>query len=165
MTPMKRPLIFRRAGALALVGGIAFACVGVHVAVAQDFRAAPIYGYLTLDASFEPDPVQLAIAAGGHVNARELGLPPGCIGFINPEAPQVKLNYTAGTTAMQVYAHSAADTTLIIRDPSGTWHCDDDSMARNPAIRFPSPKSGEYSIWVGAFGGGRPQADLYVTER
>lgn len=133
--------------------------------VAQNFRVEPVYGYLSLQSPFTPDPTRVSVAAGGHVNARDLDFHPNCRGFFNPEAPHIVLDYQASSIAMQVYVSSAADTTLIIRSPDGTWHCDDDSLAKNPAVRFATPKSGAYAIWVGAFGGGRPQADIFVTER
>jgi|SRR5690554_799928 len=132
---------------------------------AQNYRTEPVYGYLRVQSPFTPDPVHVSVAAGGRVNARELGFHPGCSGFFNPEAPHIKLHYLASSIAMQVYVSSAADTTLIIRDPNGQWFCDDDSLAKNPAVRFATPKSGVYSIWVGAFGGGRPQAEVFVTEK
>ena len=44
------------------------------------------------------------------------------------------------------------DTTLIVNDPAGDWHCDDDSgPGVNPAIEFPSAEAGEYHVWVGVF--------------
>lgn len=132
--------------------------------MAQNYGAEPVYGHVQLASPLESGPLRIAVSAGGHVNARELNFHATCRGFFNPEAPQIKLNYQASGAAFQIYAHSAADTTLIVRDPSGAWHCNDDTYAKNPSVRFSSPKSGEYTVWVGAFGGGRPQADLYMTE-
>lgn len=98
------------------------------------------------------------------MNAREMGFQAGCIGFINPEAPHLRLHYKSSGLPLQVYVGSAADTTLIIRTPNGEWRCDDDSLAKNPAVRFAQPQDGVYDVWVGAFGGGRPQADVFITE-
>lgn len=132
---------------------------------APNASVQPIYGTLDLRSPFKPDPIKVSIAAGGHVNARELNFHQGCTGFINPDAPHLRLRYKSSGIALQVYVGSAADTTLIIRTPDGSWRCDDDSLAKNPAVRFAQPQDGTYDIWVGAFGGGRPQADVYVTER
>lgn len=149
--------------AVLIAGGI---CIGVASSTAApNADAQPIYGTLQLKSPFKPDPVKVSVSAGGEVNARELGFHPGCTGFFNPEAPHIRLNYTSSGIAMQVYVGSAADTTLIIRTPDGSWRCDDDSLAKNPAVRFAQPKDGTYDIWVGAFGGGRPQADVHITER
>jgi|SRR5690625_861505 len=132
---------------------------------APNAKTQPIYGTLDLKSPFKPDPIKVSVSAGGHVNARELGFHQGCTGFFNPDAPHLRLRYKSSGIALQVYVGSGADTTLIIRTPDGSWRCDDDSLAKNPAVRFAQPKDGTYDIWVGAFGGGRPQADIYVTER
>lgn len=132
---------------------------------APNSKARPVYGNVHLSSPFTPDPVKISIAAGGRANARELGFQSGCTGFINPEAPHLRVHYTSSERPFQIYVGSAADTTLIIRTPDGSWRCDDDSLAKNPAVRFTSPQDGVYEVWVGAFGGGRPQADIYITER
>lgn len=148
--------------AAALLVSCAF--VGSLVA-APNADAPPVYGTVKITSPFKPDPRKVSISAGGHVNAREMGFQAGCIGFFNPDAPHLRVDYEASGIPFQVYVGSAADTTLIIRTPDGSWRCDDDSLAKNPAVRFAQPQSGSYDIWVGAFGGGRPQADVYITEK
>ena len=34
----------------------------------------------------------------------------------------------------------------------------------NPSLRFGSPQSGQYDIWVGAYGGGNASAQLVISE-
>lgn len=136
-----------------------------QVLEAQNHRARPIYGSIARTSPFTPDPIVVQVNAGGDVNARDLGLGINCRGFITSAAPLISFNYEAGRVPLQVWVHAPVDTTLIIRDPSGKWHCDDDSLAKNPAIRFAQPKSGEYDIWVGVFGSTRPMANVHITER
>lgn len=132
---------------------------------AQNARAEPIYGYVNRVSPFKPDPTIVRVSAGGHANTRDLDMPAACRGFIHPEAPALTLRYTASSVALQIYVHAGEDTTLIVRDPAGKWVCDDDSLAKNPAIRFAQPVSGSYAIWVGSYGGGAPAADVYISER
>lgn len=132
---------------------------------AQSYRAQPVYGTITRVSPFTPDPVIVQVTAGGETNARDLNLGNLCRGFITSAAPLLKLRYEAGRVPLQIWAHSPQDTTLIVRAPDGRWHCDDDSLVKNPAIRFATPQSGEYAIWVGSFGGLRPTANVYITER
>lgn len=132
---------------------------------AQNARAEPIYGYVNRVSPFKPDPTVVRVTGGGHANARDLDLPTACRGYIQPEAPALKLRYKAGSVPLQIYVHASEDTTLIVRDPTGKWFCDDDSLAKNPALRFAQPASGTYSIWVGSYGGGAPAVDVYISER
>ena len=156
------PMTFARGacalGAAALVGVAGWS-------VAQNFRAEPIYGHVNLGAGFTPDPWVLELTAGGATLASELRLPPACRGHINPDAPHVSLNYTAGRHPLQIYVHSTADTTLIVNDPAGNWRCDDDSILLNPALRFAPAQSGQYDIWVGSIRPGLVRATLHITER
>ena len=57
--------------------------------------------------------------------------------------------------------------TLVINGPDGRWYCDDDggNAGMNPAVRFGSPGSGQYDVWIGTYGNAsNQQAQLYVSE-
>ena len=55
----------------------------------------------------------------------------------------------------------------MINGPDGRWYCDDDggNAGMNPAVRFGSPGSGQYDVWIGTYGNAsNQQAQLYVSE-
>lgn len=129
-----------------------------------DLSATPVHGGTTLAAGFLPDPHQVAITAGGDVDASILGAP--CRGFLTA-APSYSVTYTSGAfPTLRFYATADADLTLVVNDPSGAWHCGDDHAGTlHPLIDFDAPTSGRYDIWVGTYGGpATAQATLHVTE-
>ena len=134
------------------------------VAVAQNYSLNPTYGTLNLSAGFRPDPQVVNLQSGGSRNAQ--GLSSSCRGFI-ADAPDVRVNYQAGGYQLMISADSSADTTLVVNGPDGSWYCDDDggNNGLNPLIRFNSPQSGQYDIWVGTYGNASLQpAQLYISE-
>lgn len=110
----------------------------------------PTYGTYDLVSGFSPDPYPVGLTSGGSVDVSYLG--GGCVGFA-ANNPDVRLNYTGGGFPMlRVYFIGAGDTTLIVNDASGGWHCSDDSFGgSNPSLDFGSPASGQYDIWVGSY--------------
>jgi hypothetical protein len=132
-------------------------------AEAQNWKEAPLFGTIDLAAGFMPDPVTRTLRAGGNDRNPVSGA--GCTGYINAAAPDYSLNYAAGSASLYVYARSDSDLTLLVHDPSGEWHCNDDWDGTDPMVSFSSPQAGSYGIWVGTFAAGSPQdATLYVTE-
>jgi|GEM_PF-964418 len=123
----------------------------------------PFYGRLNLAAGFLPDPQRFALQAGGFEDASQLA--DGCNGFIARD-PDYLLNYTAGAYQLFLSATSYEDTVLVVRDPNGDWHCNDDHQYLNPAVGFPNPGSGEYRIWVGTYQntGSFPTSQLLISE-
>jgi hypothetical protein len=130
---------------------------------AQDISADPNYGTLTLSAGFQPDPRVVSLTAGGGISASSASS--ACRGYI-ANAPDVRLYYTSGSFPLIISADSAADTTLVVNAPNGNWYCDDDSGdGSNPLLRFGSPQSGRYEIWVGTYSNsGYAGASLYISE-
>lgn len=153
--------------ALGLVSlGLTLGTVQSH-AQAQDYTADPLYGTVRLSTGFLPDPHLVSVYAGGTVDASTLGLGAECVGFIQPEQPDLRLHYTAGSTFMLgIGAVSDADTTLVINGPDGRWYCNDDyDGSLNPFVFFPTTMSGQYDIWVGTFSRNNAQAaTLAITE-
>lgn len=135
------------AAALAAAGLAAAAPVA-----AQNFNLAPTFGTIALVAGFTPDPRVIDVTAGGTIAADRLGA--GCTGTI-ANAPDVRLNYTAGSFPLFLFAESRADVTLVVNLPDGSWICNDDFDGTNPGIIISRPPNGQYDIWVGVFGGGR----------
>jgi len=148
-----------------VAAGVALAAVATAgIATAQDFNAAPNYGTVNLNAGFTPDPQVINLQSGGNIDASTLSS--SCRGFIT-NAPDVRLNYSAGGYPLILSAASGADTTLVVNAPDGTWYCDDDSGVNgmNPMVRFNRPQSGRYEIWVGTYGGARLEnAQLHISE-
>jgi hypothetical protein len=148
-----------------LAAGAAFAALAaVGPAVAQDYSQNPTYGTANLSAGFTPDPYVVNVQSGGSINASTLSS--SCRGFI-ANAPDVRLNYTAGSYPLIISANSSADTTLVVNGADGQWYCSDDEGVNgmNPMVRFNNPGSGQYDIWVGTYGNASLQpAQLHISE-
>lgn len=143
--------------ALALAGSL-FALP----ALAQDFNQRPTFGTMDLTTNFQPDPRSIDVTAGGNINSERLGN--GCTGSI-ANAPDVRLNFTAGRFPLYISVTSQADTTLVVNLPDGSWVCNDDLTDLNPGIVLDRPASGQYDIWIGVFGGGTGiPAKLSISE-
>lgn len=129
-----------------------------------NFSLPAVYGSTALTSGFVPDPYSVGITAGGPANVSYLG--GGCSGYAT-SAPSFSVNYTSGAfPTLRFYFLAAADTTMIINSPGGSYFCVDDSFGTlNPTIDFNSPSSGRYDVWVGTFSpGGAVGGTLYVTE-
>jgi hypothetical protein len=138
-------------------------CLFAGPAATQDPKLKATYGDVTLKAGFEPDPYVRKLQAGGPLETN-LG---GVTAWVAKE-PDFKLYYTAGEYQLTIYAESAADTTLLINLPDGTWVANDDGPGTglNPLLQFKTPQSGRYDIWVGTLKKGEtPDAKLFITER
>lgn len=154
MSPFTRILAASAALAVSVVG----------TAMAQNYGLNPSYGILNLTTGFQPDPSVVNVQSGGTVNAQTLHA--SCAGFV-AEAPDVRLNYTAGSLPLIISANAAADTTLVVNGPDGSWYCDDDSgvQGMNPMVRFNTPASGQYDIWIGTYANASLQpAQLHISE-
>ncbi|MEQ9662889.1 MAG: hypothetical protein RLN87_10110 [Parasphingopyxis sp.] len=120
-------------------------------AAAQDYSLDPAYGTVDLEVGFLPDPHRVDLQSGGTIDAGE-AIGGECIGFI-ADAPDFRLNYTAGDLPLFIRSQSEEDTTLVVNGPDGNWSCNDDGPAGlDPEVVFTSPASGQYDIWVGTFG-------------
>ncbi len=109
----------------------------------------PTYTTLNLSGGFTPDPRTVRLRSGGNYAASEISSE--CRGYI-ATAPDVRVNYSAGSLPLILSVDSSADTTLVVNDPNGNWHCDDDSgQGLNPSLRFEKAASGQYDIWVGTY--------------
>jgi hypothetical protein len=133
-------------------------------AAAQDVNADPNFRTINLRTGFTPDPQTVSIRSGGEINASSISS--ACVGFIS-SAPDVRLNYTAGTLPLILSVAASADTTLVVNGPNGSWYCDDDGgvNGNNPMVRFNAPQSGRYEIWIGTYGNSSLQpGQLNISE-
>lgn len=132
--------------------------------MAQNHEAAPLYETLELAGDFMPDPRVVELQAGGSLDASVLGA--NCVGYINPDNPDVTIAFSNPLRPLNLYVRSDSDTTLVVRLPNGSWLCDDDSEGVNPRVRIAKPVPGHYAVWVGTFNLERfDPAALYVSER
>ncbi|NKX46284.1 hypothetical protein [Roseicyclus persicicus] len=55
---------------------------------------------------------------------------------------------------LHVRSNADCDTVLLLRDPAGRWHFDDDSgTGRTASLSLADPADGAYAIWVGTYRG------------
>ena len=141
----------------------AAATLATTASAQPNFNANPSFGTINLSAGFADDPRVIAVTAGGRLSAQSID--PDCRGSV-ANSPDVRLNYTAGgSLPLIISVDSNADTTLAVNGPDGTWYCDDDTNGTNPVVRFNSPQSGRYDIYVGHYQeGSRIPARLYISE-
>jgi hypothetical protein len=146
--------------------GAALAAVAVAgVAAAQNYNLNPAYGTVNLTAGFTPDPYVVNVLSGGRNDAAQT-VSSSCRGFV-ADAPDVRLNYSAGSYPLIISVNSGSDTTLVVNGPDGSWYCDDDggNQGLNPSLRFNNPQSGQYDIWIGTYGNASNQAaQLNISE-
>jgi hypothetical protein len=142
----------------------ALALTAASGALAQDTSLDTNYGEVRLRTGFTPDPHVVPLQAGGSLAASNAGS--NCTGFIT-DAPDVRLFFDAGSLPLIISVASAADTTLVVNAPDGSFYCDDDGGVNgsNPSVRFNNPRSGRYEIWVGTYRSGSAQpARLHISE-
>ncbi len=105
------------------------------------FQAAQLVQGTTLQGSVEASTSASTFASGT-----------GCNAYIET-APTVVLQL-ASPMFVQLQTLSSSDTTLIVRDAQGRFHCDDDSGGgRNANLGFGAPP-GRTGVWVGSFDSG-----------
>lgn len=131
---------------LALGGGTAIAQSRLSIGGSQSN-----FGSRTLSGGFMPDPSTVSIVSGGNLDARSMGLGPGCLGNVTRQ-PDFILNYQNAAGFLRFFAESSGDVTLIVNDAQGNWHCNDDSNGGlNPMVDIRNPPSGQYDVWVGSY--------------
>jgi hypothetical protein len=133
-------------------------------ASAQNWQASPSYGETYLSSGFTPDPHSVRLSAGGSIRAQDRFS--DCRGYI-ADAPDYRLQYSAGSLPLYLNVDSDTDTTLVVNGPDGRWYCDDDGAdeALNPLLYWSNPPSGQYDIWVGTYSsGGLADATLFISE-
>lgn len=141
-----RPLLPLRVMRLSVLTGLVFGTALVaSSADAQPRRGgSPQFGTLEAAAS----PASVAIEAGGADRNAVPGS--GCSGYIDNARPVAVVQF-AGDGPLAIYVTSDTDTTLLVADPSGRWHCSDDANGSNPAVTFSRGSAGDYAVWVGTF--------------
>jgi hypothetical protein len=96
---------------------------------------------------------ELVVFAGGTADLGACSDLPG-YGFVAAD-PDFTLDFSAegAGRALEFRVDSRCDSVLLINDPQGNWHWDDDSNGDSDALlRFGDADSGRWDIWVGAYG-------------
>jgi hypothetical protein len=125
-----------------------------------------------LVSGFLTDPAPFPITAGGPIDVAAALPGQGCVGFaaVNPD---LRFQWEGEGGLLRFYFFPATDpdtpaidTVLVIRDPAGAWHCNDDSYGTShPTIDINPSQRGYYEIWVGTYSAGEYGAGtLNVTE-
>ena len=138
---------------------------GAAAQTAPNPNLRPLHGDVHLSGGFLPDPHDVRVTTGGPIHAG--GFRSGCAGYIT-EAPTVSVHWTGGSGALPLFfttTDAARDPTILVRDPRGNWHCDDDGgVGLNPLFETTNNQSGRYDVWIGAFAGSGGSAVFRVTE-
>lgn len=121
-------------------------------------------GSVMLSSGFLPGPYQRAVTASASRAASSISS--SCTGYIGAQ-PTFQLNWSESSSQFPIFVTSSSDTTLLAKDPSGRFHCNDDwtSGDIDPMVRFNNPTPGIYSIWVGKYeSGGSANGQLHISE-
>lgn len=107
------------------------------------------------------------IIPGGEDQTADMG--EGCSGYIYAAGPDLELTIDRDFRPLGIFVDADVDTTLVVNDPDGNWHCNDDAddlANSNPGLSFSKPKAGIYDIWVGTFNSGEAgSGKLVVTQQ
>lgn len=88
---------------------------------------------------------------------------PACSGAIDPSRPDFVVTLAAPAPLWLEARSDAADTTLMVRSPSGEIFCNDDYNGSNSALGFDPAEAGDHAVWIGAFGGGDGAEATFVV--
>jgi hypothetical protein len=97
-------------------------------------------------------PEVISLRAGGDRGLEACGF--GVRGFVR-RVPDLDLRLTAmeryGRLLIRVNSEGC-DPVLLLRDPQGRWHFDDDSgTGRTASLSLPAPADGRYVVWAGTY--------------
>ncbi|WP_414546623.1 hypothetical protein [Nostoc sp. CCY0012] len=128
----------------------------IHV-IADAQEAPPIFGDITINQQFSPDPLTVRGMSGGSVPGKQIAgrseTPTGpCTGFVD-ETPGHTLKLKSAFEYLKLLVQSPQDTTMIVKGPGGTW-CNDDFEGKNPGI-VGEWLPGDYQVWVGSYEQGK----------
>ncbi|KXK24878.1 MAG: hypothetical protein UZ15_CFX003000139 [Chloroflexi bacterium OLB15] len=133
---------------------------GFAAAVLEPY-AATNYGETALVSAVAPHTLQAI--AGGDVDATVLG--GECVGFISAQ-PDYRLIWSGSFNTLRIFFTGDGDATLVVLDPNGTMHCNDDSFTtQSPTVDIAAAPPGVYNIWIGSYApGGAITGTLRITE-
>jgi len=122
------------------------------------------FGVHRLNAGFMPDPKVINVTSGGNLNVSTMGYGSGCRGYAT-STPDAIVHYNGSNGFLRFFVRANGDTTLVVNDASGRWHCNDDAVGTNPMVSINNAPSGQYDIWVGSYTAGQQIGGTFnVTE-
>jgi len=123
------------------------------------------FGRRPVAPGFVPDPIVINLRSGGSIDARALGLGPGCVGYVTRQ-PDFIFNLSGRSPFLRIYVTSNSDTTVIVNAGDSHWHCNDDSFGgTNPTVDIANAPPGQYDVWVGSYQSGvQAPSQLHITE-
>jgi len=146
--------------AIAAVWGMA----GTAEAQRLNTGGNPNFGTRSVSPGFTPDPIAINVTSGGSLNVAGMGLGAGCTGYATAQ-PDFRFNLTGTSRFLRVFVEAPGDTTLIINDARGGWHCADDTYGTNPGIDLSNAGAGQYDVWIGSYRSGEQiRGQLKITE-
>ncbi|MBC7171223.1 MAG: peptidase S1 [Polyangiaceae bacterium] len=127
------------------------------------------FGVHRLAPGFTPDPRVINVVSGGNIDVSTLNLGAGCTGWVTrqPDAIVHVQNGTSQLLRFFVRANGNGDTTLVINDARGNWHCNDDVSGNNlnPLVDIANAGPGQYDVWIGSYRNGEQLGgSLNITE-
>ena len=95
---------------------------------------------------------RVGTTAGGLINLADCQSVPGH-GRVR-QRPDYTLDFTNNRINhdLDIRTEGSCDPVLLIHDPFGNWHFNDDRGGLNAGLRLPGAQPGQYDIWVGTFG-------------
>ena len=110
-----------------------------------DPTAEPYFGEMTLNIAYELDPYTMAVRGGGITNLRICGLEgEGLTGYdgdgLISVRPDVVLHVQGGFRRFAITTEIEDDTLLVVHDPEGGWHFNDNGRGQHPLGFLAAPR-------------------------
>jgi len=130
-------------------GGVPVAPV---IALELDEDAQPLYGPVSLQRGFSPDPFAIGVEGGGTAYASAYDVP---CGFTTP-GPTFAFSLGGGAfeTFLRVFFSPSEEgiPTMLLLTPDREWICAGYWNAGvSPVVDFDAAPSGDYLVWVGSW--------------
>lgn len=119
----------------------------------------PSHGTVTFPQNGDAQ-ISMQIASGGN---DYFGLGFGCVGRGATSQPDLVVEVTEAAEMLTIFAVADGDATMVVVDPSGELHCNDDFEGAHPAVNLSTPELGAYQVFVGTYGGEASAVILGVT--
>lgn len=160
------------------VGAFAQEAEGIYALFAADgapdWQAAATPAPETLNIAADPAVARIAFGPQTRPDPRViLDLPrtgftvfdlgEDCAGHIDPTRPDIVVEAAEGLPQLMIYMVAETDGTLVVVDPDGKVHCNDDFEGLHPAIVIETPRPGSHAVFAGSFDGRGGMATLGVT--
>lgn len=116
---------------------------------AQNLDAESATGSHAFDGS---STLTVNVRAGGSDRVSVRGS--GCAGHIASNESAAQIDVSANGKMSISASSDDVDLTMVVADPSGSFHCSDDVRGSNPAVTFSQAAEGTYLVWVGTYSPG-----------